>query len=253
MLGLETVFESLPQYLAVCLCVLAAETVYVLFGFGAGLIAVGSLAVILPGVQDVVVLLLLVSTPPELFVVWRSRRRITWRGVLAIGLGLAAGVPLGTWILRRGEPAFVLTLLALFLIVVGALFLAVPGRRTVRWPAWTPPATGLLAGVLSGIFGTGGPPLIFYYQLGGAEKAVFRGNLMAIFLLMTLVRVPSYAVAGLLTAPRLVSAAALLPAVALAAWLGNRIHLSLSERTFRRLVSGALVIIGIVLLLRRQV
>jgi uncharacterized membrane protein YfcA len=239
MLGIPTVFDTLPQFLVVLLCLFCAEGVYVLFGFGAGMIAVGSLAVVMPDVQDVVVLLLLVSVPPELLVVWRSRRRISWRGVLAIGLGIAAGVPLGTWILRRGEPAFVLTLLALFLIVMGLLFLLLPARRAWRWPPWTPPSVGLMSGVLSGIFGTGGPPLIFYYQLGGAEKAVFRGNLMAIFLLVTLV-----------TGPRLGSALVLLPAVLLAAWLGNRIHVSLSEPAFRRLVSGALVLIGAVLLLR---
>jgi uncharacterized membrane protein YfcA len=250
MLGIPTVFDTLPQFLVVLLCLFCAEGVYVLFGFGAGMIAVGSLAVVMPDVQDVVVLLLLVSVPPELLVVWRSRRRISWRGVLAIGLGIAAGVPLGTWILRRGEPAFVLTLLALFLIVMGLLFLLLPARRAWRWPPWTPPSVGLMSGVLSGIFGTGGPPLIFYYQLGGAEKAVFRGNLMAIFLLVTLVRVPTYAVAGLITGPRLGSALVLLPAVLLAAWLGNRIHVSLSEPAFRRLVSGALVLIGAVLLLR---
>ena len=60
---------------------------------------------------------------------------------------------------------------------------------------------GLSSGLLTGLFGTGGPPLVLYYQLSGADKAAFRGNLMAIFLLMTLVRVPSYAGMGLITAP----------------------------------------------------
>ena len=71
---------------------------------------------------------------------------------------------------------------------------------------------------------------------------------MAIFLLMTAVRVPSYAALGLITAPRLLSALAVMPAVLLGAFIGNRIHLELEENTFRRIVSAALLVIGILLL-----
>ena len=53
---------------------LLAEAVYVLFGFGAGLIAVGSLAMVMRQVTDVVVLLLLTNLPPELYVVGTERR-----------------------------------------------------------------------------------------------------------------------------------------------------------------------------------
>jgi hypothetical protein len=72
---------------------------------------------------------------------------------------------------------------------------------------------------------------------------------MAIFLLMTAVRVPSYAVFGLISAPRLVSSLAVLPAVLLGAFIGQRVHLRLDELQFRRLVSVALVVIGLVLLI----
>jgi uncharacterized membrane protein YfcA len=66
---------------------------------------------------------------------------------------------------------------------------------------------------------------------------------------MTAVRVPSYAAFGLITAPRMWSALAVLPAVILGAVIGNRIHLRIEEDTFRRLVSAALLLIGLLLLL----
>ena len=111
-------------------------------------------------------------------------------------------------------------------------------------------AVGLVSGVLTGLFGTGGPPLIFYYQLRGSDKAAFRGNLMAIFLLMTAFRLPSYAAFGLITEPRVWSSLALVPAAILGALAGDRIHLRTDEATFRRLVSAALVVIGVTLLAR---
>jgi uncharacterized membrane protein YfcA len=65
---------------------------------------------------------------------------------------------------------------------------------------------------------------------------------------MTAVRVPSYAVFGLITAPRMWSALAVMPAVLLGALIGNSIHLRIEETTFRRLVSAALLLIGLLLL-----
>lgn len=248
MSGIETVFASAPQFLAACLILAAAETVYVLLGFGAGLIAVGLLALLMPELRDVVVILLLVSLPAEIWVVRSSWRIISWRSVLVIFAGVAVGIPLGTWLLRWGNPGALLTALGVFLVAVGSVFLVLnrpPGRRL---PAWVAPHVGLVSGILTGLFGTGGPPLILYYQLSGADKAAFRGNLMAVFLLMTLVRVPSYAVFGLITVERMWSALAVLPAVVLGAFIGNRVHVRIEEATFRSLVSVALVVIGVLLL-----
>ncbi|MGB6337662.1 MAG: sulfite exporter TauE/SafE family protein [Thermoanaerobaculia bacterium] len=249
MLGIETIFDSIPQFMLVCLILAAAEAVYVLLGFGAGLISVGTMALLLPELKDAVVLLLLVSLPAELWVVRSSWRRISWRGVLVIFVGVALGIPLGTLWLKFGEARFLLILLGVFLVAVGGVFLFLRAPRARRLPPWAAAPIGVASGVLTGLFGTGGPPLILYFQLSGTDKAAFRGNLMAIFLLMTTVRVPAYAAFGLITTPRLWSALAVLPAVLLGAVAGNSIHLRIEESTFRRLVSVALLVIGLLLLI----
>ena len=251
-LPFPTIFASWPQYLITALVLLVAQTVYVLFGFGAGLIAVGTLAVFLRDLKDVVVMMMLISLPPELLVVVSSRRHISWVGVGLICAGMVLGVPLGTAALDRGDPTMVLLLLGLFLVGVGLVFLLLPARagRGIRWPAWSAPLVGVLAGALGGMFGTAGPPIILYYRLAGMQKGAFRGNLMAIFMLLALYRLPIYALSGLITGERLWSALAVLPAMVLGATLGNRIHLNLPEQTFQRLVAAALAVVGVLLLLR---
>jgi uncharacterized membrane protein YfcA len=249
MFGFETIFDSVPQILMVCAVLAVAEAVYVLLGFGAGLIAVGALALLLPDLTEAVVLVLLVNLPAELFVVRRSWDHIQWRGVTLLFAAIAIGIPIGTWLLRWGEPKLLLTFLGMVLVGVGAIFLFRPPRHAALDGRWAEAPIGLVSGLLTGLFGTGGPPLIMYYQLKGVDKTVFRGTLMAIFLLMTAVRVPSYAAFGLITIPRLVSAAVVLPAVLLGAFIGQRVHLRLDELQFQRLVSLALVAIGFVLLI----
>jgi len=249
---METVFNSPLELAVACVVLACAQVVYVLLGFGSGLIAVGLLALLMPEVRDVVVMLLLVNLPAEIYVVVSSWKRIEWRGVTLIFVGIAAGIPFGAWLLQAGEPTFLLGLLGAVLVIAGLVFLVAPRPRARSLPRWLSPPTGLLSGTLTGLFGTGGPPLVFYYQLCGVDKDVFRGNLMAIFLLMAFVRVPSYIVFDLFSWPRVISAGAVLPAVLLGAWIGNNIHLRLGEDTFRRIVSVALLVIGIVLLARQR-
>jgi uncharacterized membrane protein YfcA len=55
---------------------------------------------------------------------------------------------------------------------------------------------------------------------------------------------------GLITVPRLWSALAVLPAALLGGWLGHRVHVRVSEGSFRSLVSVALCAIGVLLLFR---
>jgi uncharacterized membrane protein YfcA len=246
----ETIFSGPVQYAATCGVLVLAQLVYVLFGFGSGLIAVGTLALIFPDLRDVVVLLLLVNLPAELAVVRSSRREIRWRPIARLGVGIALGIPVGTWILRSTDASAVLTVLGWFLVAVGLVFLRLPAGQ--RQPAtWLAAPAGALSGVLTGLFGTGGPPIIVWYHLAGTGKSAFRANLMTIFLLMSLVRVPSYVAGGLVTAPRLWSALAVAPAILLGAWLGHRVHVRIGELMFRRLVSVLLAALGAVLLLRQ--
>lgn len=245
-----TVFTSWAQLAAASGVLVLAQLVYVMLGFGSGLIAVGLLAFVLPEVRDVVVLLLLVNLPTEATIVATSWRRVSWRGIALLLVGIAIGIPLGARLLDTVDPNLLLGALGAVLVLAGGALLAVPERRAVAFPRWSEPVIGLVSGLLTGLFGTGGPPLVLYFRLAGASKSAFRASLMTIFLAMTLVRVPSYLALGLVTAPRLLSGLVLLPAVLLGAWFGHRIHLELPEATFRRLVSAALAAIGIVLVVR---
>jgi uncharacterized membrane protein YfcA len=185
-----------------------------------------------------------------LWVCWQSRQDIHWRPIAVLGVGIGLGIPVGAWILKQSDPRIILVILGWFLMAVSLVFLRLPAGGRFQPPGWLGPPVGLVSGVLTGLFGTGGPPLIIWYHLAAASKSVFRGNLMTIFLLMGVVRVPSYVAAGLVTAPRLWSTLAVLPAVLFGAWLGHRLHIKISEKAFRLLVSALLFVLGLVQVVR---
>jgi len=246
----EFIFTSGWHFAITAAVILIAQIVYVVFGFGSGLIAVGTLALIYPEIRDVVVVLLLVVLPAELGVALGSWRRIRWREAGGLLCGVVPGVIAGSYILSVGSPDLVLTVLGVFLVFISLVFLALRDGWRVTWPAWITPPTGLVSGLLTGLFGTGGPPLIVYYHLAGLDKSSFRGNLMAVFVAMTLLRVVNYSAQGLITAPRLWSGLALLPVSLLGVWIGNRIHVTIPEKRFRQMTSALLGAIGVMLLVR---
>ena len=69
----QTVFGGPWGFLAACAVVLLFDLVYVLLGFGSGMLAVGMLAAILPELRDVVVILLVLMLPAEFWWVACSR------------------------------------------------------------------------------------------------------------------------------------------------------------------------------------
>ncbi|MCB9554462.1 MAG: sulfite exporter TauE/SafE family protein [Deltaproteobacteria bacterium] len=249
MIGLlgRSVFGTLPTYLAVCAVLLGAQLIYVLIGFGAGMIAVGALAMLLPSLQDSVVVLMLVNMPVELFVALSARQHVDRRTLISVGSGLLVGAPLGSLGLRFADPRLALFGLGLFLLLVAATFLLLPAKQ-LRWPFWAGLPVGLLAGAFGSMFSAAGPTLVLYFRLAGASKDTFRGSLMALFFVNSCLRLISYAAVGLFDPRRLLSALLLVPVILLGAWLGNAIQMRLSQSTFERLVLAALVCIGGLLL-----
>ena len=246
----QTVFGGPWGFLAACGVIFLCNLVYVLLGFGAGMLAVGMLAALFPDIRDVVVILLVLVFPAEGWIVARSREHIRWKGVGLILVGVAVGVPLGSWALSHWDTGWLLVGLGLFLLLAGGTFLLLPEEARVRWPRSAAPTVGLMSGFLSGLFGTSGPPLAVYFHLGPWDKREFRGHMMAVFLAMTVVRVPTYALVGLFSAPRLVSGLMLLPAAILGAVAGQHLHVRIPDRAFRRGVALGLLALGVVLLRR---
>ena len=239
----HTVFATPVEVLAALGVLLLSSVVYTLFGFGSGLISVGLLALFLP-VQDVVVLILLFNIPIELWVLAHSYRQLPWRRIVILIIAMTPLVPVGSYLLQVVEPMHLILALGAVLVVAGGLFLATPQRAAVAPNAAVEVGVGAVSGLLTGMLGTGGPPVILYFELAKLDKTAFRGALLAIFFAMSLVRIGAYALDDLITSPRLMSGALLIPAVIVGIAIGARLHVGISQRVFRRFVSIGFVVLG---------
>lgn len=127
-------------------------------------------------------------------------------------------------------------------------------RPLPRWSA-SARVAGPIAGLVGGIVGTtfGTMASVFfamYFDALRKGKEQFRGTMNAILLALVVLRGAGYWAVGEYTREALVTAAIALPMMFAGIFIGNRIHTGLSELAFRRLVSGALMASGLVLLVK---
>jgi hypothetical protein len=246
-----------PWYVlaALPLVVLAAYTVFGATGFGSSIIAVPALAHAFPLTFAVPLVTALdcAATANASFRQWRRAEFAEIRRILpTMLLGIAAG----TTLLVNLPRAPALLALGVFVAGYGAYVLAGPREwRAVR-PFWAWPI-GLLGGVFSVLFGTGGPIYMVYLSARIGDKTALRATSSVLVTISVLIRTGVFVATGLLlNAPLLVAAAVLLPVMLAGYFLGNRLHFALSRAGVMRLIAlllvgnGALLVVRAVALLR---
>ncbi len=216
-----------------------------LSGFGSGLIAVPLLAFFLP-ITFIVPLLGLLSYSGTIAQSVQLKRQVVWPDIWPLLPFSLAGISLAVWLLVNLDPKWLVRGLALFVVSYSVYtLLPIPALRGSRW--WAIPA-GSLGGIVGALFGTGGPFYVIYLKLRGLDKSQFRASIVLIFLLDGGVRIIGYALNGLYTVNVILMLLILLPVLILAMLVGNHLHIKLNQLVFNRLISGLLLISGVMLL-----
>jgi uncharacterized membrane protein YfcA len=225
-------------------------------GFG-GLVVSLTLGALLLPIDTLLPLLVPVSLIITGTIALRHRAHIDWRLLTrrllpCMAAGAAIGLTLfhtvqGPW-LRRAFGALVVLLAARELLcrlrpgAGDAPRDALPARRTI------PLMVG--AGVIHGIYASGGPMLVYAIGRSGLAKASFRSTLCVVFVSLNTGLSIVYLAGGRLGAAQLPELAVLAPVVVAALFTGEWLHRRVDERRFRLLVYSVLLVAGSVLMVR---
>ncbi|MBU1244767.1 sulfite exporter TauE/SafE family protein [Myxococcota bacterium] len=246
-------FSSVEELLLVAAIVALGQIVYALAGFGSGMVSVSLFALAFGDLKFFVPMFLLLCLPTEVAVTWQSRSLQDWRRTALV---LAAALPtlaLGAWLLGAVDSSRLAFFLGLLIVVLGLYYLLLEARLrfsfTQKWHLLAASATG---GILGGLFGVAGPPLILYFKSLRLDKDAFRAALIGIWLCMTCVKIPMYAGLGLYSVRSLWWALVLLPASFAGARAGMLLHQRVSEAAFRRFTSLLLIASGVLLALQNR-
>ena len=215
------------------LAVLAGAYLKGYTGFGASMLWMTSLSLVLPPLQVVPMVLMfeVVTSITLLPHIWRDVR---WRSIALLLLGTCTATPIGIHMLAS-LPATPIRI-ALALVVLVAALLILRGFALSKEPGW--PATigvGLTAGVLNGSMGIVGPPVILFYFSSPIGMVAGRASIIAFFIGTDSVGTAMFAAQGLLDASILWRTAVFLPILIVGVAIGIVASSGRTPKTSRRL------------------
>ena len=216
-------------------------------GFGSGLVAVPLLALLFP-LKLVVPFMLLMDFTGSLLLGGANRKQVSWPELRPLMPGAVLGVIAGVILLVHLDRQILLTSLGLLVFAFGMRsVLNLQGNRLIS-RVWAIPAS-IAGGIVSALFGTGGPPYVIYLSHRIYDKGVFRATTSLLFLMEGGLRGVVFASAGLLWQPQLLRAyLSALPFMALGLMLGSKVHIGISHAQMLRLIGVLLLGSGLSLL-----
>jgi uncharacterized membrane protein YfcA len=216
-------------------------------GFGSALISIPLLALLLP-VKLVIPVVLVVDFVATASTGLRFRRDVAIGELKPIIVPMMLGLAAGVTLLVQLPARWILLALGLFIFGYGAYSL-LSRTRTRRHSRWWSLPVGLSGGVISGLFGMGGPMYVIYLSGRIAEPARLRATLSTMFTLNTGVRLVLFLITGLLLQQDVwIAALYLFPFMASGMYVGHRLHLRMTAAQIGRVISVLLLFTGVSIL-----
>lgn len=228
--------------------VLAGAFVKGCSGFGASMLWVASLSLVLPPDRVVPMVLMweVASSVQLLPEIWR---KIEWRALGWLFLGALVATPLGVALLAV-MPADAIRVSIGIIVLVGSFLI----WRGFAWKGHPGPAAatgvGLAFGLLNGSTALGGPPVVLFYLATPVGAVTGRASIIAFFLATDALAAGALAIRGVLDLALALAAAALLPVMLLGVWAGARHFIRTEPESFKRFALLLLMSLGLAVIVR---
>ena len=237
---------GLTSYLVIFITLACGYVVFGIAGFGTALIVSPVLALYVP-VPKIVPLLALLDFCAAVVNVGRDGRKANWGELRRLLPLMVVGSLVGAAILLHAHPAILL--LALGVFAIGYALYSLSGVKPQH--QFTPRAAvpfGLVGGVFSALFGSGGFVYIIYLSGRIQDKTSVRLTQTTLIGFSTLTRVVLFALAGVYLDTSLLWLALLLaPGMIAGITLGRRITLNMSREQFLKVINLVVLASGVML------
>lgn len=244
-------FESF-EFLFLLSCIyLVAGLVKGVMGFGLPIITM-SLLPFFVSIEKAIVLSAVVQPATNIFQFYTARYwREAFHRAKPVLIALFPGAFIGTWLLSIIDSSVLLVLAGATIALHSVHQLS--GARFDISSAQAVPAGwgfGFVAGVVGVLTSLNGWAFIIYLVATGTGRALFRSTIALLFLVSGAMISTSFWATGLLNSELLLLGIFLLFPAFGGMWLGEQIGSRISNKRFRKLVLGSLVVIGCIIVFR---
>ena len=173
-------------------------------------------------------------------------RYINWRELLKMSGVMLVGVLAALWVAGRVKMNFLLVVYGAVVVGIGVKKLFFPAKKQTS-PAVQNTALAI-AGIMQGLFVSGGSFLAVYSVDRMPDKREFRATTNALWAILNTVMLITYFVGGQVDRKILVMGAIAIVPMILGTWLGGVFAKRIQQQTFLKLVYIILIASGVVLL-----
>ena len=173
-------------------------------------------------------------------------RSVAWREFARIIAVMLAFFFVGTWLNAVIPLPALMKIFGVVVIGIGLKFLLFPSQKFM--PGWALFLVLALAGLIQGMFVSGGPFLVLYALQRIKDKDAFRSTLSLTWAVLNLIYAVMSFSQGSFTGDVWLMIAVCIPLSLLATFLGNRIAKRISRDGFMKFTYVMLVAVGVLLL-----
>lgn len=212
-------------------------------GFGAALVSVPVISLVV-GPRLAVAVITIMGLPSVIQLLPDALRHSERSIILPMALAIFVATPIGTWILVSVDPA-------VMKMVISAAVVVLVGFLSMGWRLGDEVGKGVLllagaaGGLVQGVAGIGGPPVVAIALARAGPPERQRGNVLAVMTAIVLASIPPLLAYGLLTQEAFVLGLLLLPLYFVATWVGSRYFSAGGSQHYRKAALLMLAVIGL--------
>ena len=248
---LDSIDLGLIEFTFFCSVILFASIVRGFSGFGFSASSVSLLSFILPAKEIVPIILLLEIIASFLMIpsIWK---KINWKFVVYLLLGVALGTPYGVYLLSKLEQNITHFIISATVLVFAGLLLS--GYKNTKLNLNISKFfVGTVAGIVNGFGTLAGLPIALYFLIIAAEPAVIRASLAALFFFTDFYALILAYFNNILNFEVLYRTLALIFIVPIGVSIGTKFFKESSKESYKKYVLYFLIIISIFGLIRSLV
>ncbi len=230
-----------------CLIFLFSGLVQGVTGFGAGMVAIPILTLVVD-IKLAVRLCILHGLLITLAMAAELYRHFEWRKIVPLCVGSMPGILLGAYWFTHVDPTWLEILLGVLLIGYSLLNLLFRPKPLYLAPWWGYVA-GFCTGAIASVISVGGPPAIIYTTLTGWKKEEMKATLTGFFFYSSIFITAVYGVGGQFDRNSWVLFALTAPFAFLGTRLGSRLSGRIKQQNYLRLVYLVLIVMGLLMLI----
>ena len=248
---LDSIDLGLIEFIFFCSVILFASIVRGFSGFGFSASSISLLSFILPAKEIVPIILLLEIIASFLMIpsIWK---KINWKFVVYLLLGVALGTPYGVYLLSKLKQNITHFIISATVLVFAGLLLS--GYKNTKLNLNISKFfVGTVAGIVNGFGTLAGLPIALYFLIIAAEPAVIRASLAALFFFTDFYALILAYFNNILKFEVLYRTLALIFIVPIGVSIGTKFFKESSKESYKKYVLYFLIIISIFGLIRSLV